>query len=36
MPVLLKATAVSCVYIDLFPLLMVDDLQEHRAEAALQ
>lgn len=35
MPVLLKATALSCVFIDLFCLLMVDDLQEHRAEAAL-
>lgn len=35
MPVL-KATALSCVFIDLFPLFMVDDLQEHRAESALQ
>lgn len=36
MPVLLKAVALSCVFIDLFPLFMVDDLQEHREEAALQ
>lgn len=36
MPGLLKAMALSCVFIDLFSLLMVDDLQEHREEAALQ